>query len=420
MRPIAIILLTIAMAISSCSQRERMNPLDPHNPDTQGAASGLSIFSNRDSVFIRWNPVDVDNLVEYAIYRSQDDTDFEKMISISPEFTEYIDLDIEYDHSYRYTLQIETDYDLSAFSDTLQIVPGPHNLWVADFHGFSVQRISYDGSHRMAIQTFPTPIAFDFITGQNLGFVANYWDKQVSVIDHNINILRNIPLDDWPVDMQIDPADERIFVLLREQNTLDEYSFSGGFQKTTDLDFDVTSHFQFAYDPVSSSIWYLDLWTDSLRVSSSVCTNNLFPVANSLLNAKGIESDPLFGGCWVPAENGLHYFSIADSTRIYKPEYHILDISLNPENGDCYFVAQHNGDGSWQTGRLRGRDGYQEEILLDDAYPRLYSIQAIPGQGKHGFLVFQGDSWKLLRFDEQENLIGEVGYFDVRLDTAIE
>ena len=420
MRYFSVILLIIALLVNGCSQRERMNPLDPHNPDTQGAPSGMSIFSNRDSVFIRWNPVDINNMVEYAIYRSQGETDLEKIIGLAPEFSDYLDLQVEYDRSYRYALQIETDYDLSAFSDTLEIVPGPYNLWVADFHGFSVSRISYDGSHRMAIQSFPAPIAFAFLTGQNLGFVANYWDKQISVIDQNINILRNIPLNDSPVDMQIDPQNERILVLLREQNSLSEYGFTGELRKTTELNIDVTGHLQFAYDPVSSSIWYLDLWTDSLRVSSSVYTANLMSMANSLIHAETIESDPLFGGCWVPAQNGLHYFSINDPPRIYKPGYHILDISLNPENGDCYFVAQSNTDGSWQTGRLRGRDGYQEEILLENGYEKLYSIQAIPGSDKRGFLVFQGDNWKLLRFDAEENLIGELGYFDIRLDTAIE
>jgi len=58
--------------------------------------------------------------------------------------------------------------------------------------------------------------------------------------------------------------------------------------------------------------------------------------------------------------------------------------------------------------------------LLWNETPYLYCIQAVPGAGQSGFLVLQGGTWNLLRFDQNGNQIGAIGQYSSRLDIELD
>ncbi len=60
------------------------------------------------------------------------------------------------------------------------------------------------------------------------------------------------------------------------------------------------------------------------------------------------------------------------------------------------------------------------DIILDGAYPSLFDIQVLPGEGRVGFLVSQPTTGRILRFDPEGNLIGRLEGFGGLLEFTLE
>jgi len=145
----------------------------------------------------------------------------------------------------------------------------------------------------------------------------------------------------------------------------------------------------------------------------------------SLAYPREIAADLLEGGCWVATDSGLVRIDSSGNRSTYYPQLEVLevwDISLNPDpvNGDCYFVGRTSQDGRWQAGRLYGFPEPETEIILDDTYSFLADIQVLPGPDRVGFLVSQPSTGRILRFDPDGNLIGQLDGFDAYLEFALE
>jgi len=404
----------------ACSDRERANPFDPLNPETDGTPAGTSISSQRDTVFIRWSPMEIDDIVNYTIYRSINSAPFETLVALDPENAGYEDTDIFYDQTYRYALQVFTLHDASALSDTLRIIPGPVNFWVSDFNGFDVRRITYDGAHILRWESFSAPIAIEYSPAYGRCYIADYWEKQISIVNKNLSVLATIPLQDWPVDMEIDNESQKLYILLKDEDYLAEYSLNGQLLNLNRMPFDITNYTTFAYDPISSSFWFYDPSLGTVHVAPAAIPNSLTSTSVSIVNPGKIKADPILSGCWVPSQSGIYFLRLYGAPLSLKTDYHILDLSINPLNGDCYYVGYQRDTNQWETGRLIASRNYTDEVILDNAYPGLYKIQAIPGYSPQGFIAFQSDTWKLLRFDTRGIRIGELEYFGTRLDIVVE
>ena len=416
------LLLCIALLVLACSDRERSNPLDPTNPVTGGAPTGLVIQSNRDTVTIQWNAMAVDDLESYRIYRGIGNNEPILFDEVGARITKYKDTSVITDSVHQYTIQAVTAFSEGEHSQVQTIIPGLINFWVADISLYSgrLTRISYDGAHMLNYENFLTLSAVAFNPQTHTAWIADIWAERLYELRTDMSVKREIHLSSQPVDMAIDTTGERLFTLLMNENSVHQLSFDGYLHESILLPTTVSRYCRLAYDDITSSLW-ISNYEESLvyRYKLDNSGDNLITFTG-VQDPRDIVPDPLEGGCWVATKAGITLIFDDGSISVYKDSMNIKDISLNAVNGDCYYVGKNSNTGQWATGRLSTQESLQDEIILGNDYPYLHSIQVVPGQGPRGFLVSQAYAWKLLRFDHQGQPIGTMTGFNARLDFALE
>ncbi|UCH62257.1 MAG: fibronectin type III domain-containing protein [Fidelibacterota bacterium] len=417
-------MLTCLLAIA-CSDRERANPLDPHNPATNGAPTGFQAAANRDIATLTWDSMDVKGLEEYRIYRSVGGDSLRFRASVPDESTSFQDLNLMYDTTYTYAVQAITEWGESRLSPTDTLIPGPYNFWVADFNS-GVWRISYDGSHVLGrdYEYFNSPKAIIYQSGENRIWVADYYDQAVYFMGVNFTGTGQTGLTGRPIDIAADPSSDGVFIL---QITPDAIYYATPAGTTL-----ITNKIPVVLDPDAS--FTLDLQSSSLWLSTPTgfgdgvvyCLRPPVPggswePAASVPYPRKVAADPVVGGCWVATDSGVVRIDAARQVATYLPQLKIMDISLNPTNGDCYYIGRSHQGWQWQTGRLFGQP--EPHIILEADYSNLTGIEVLPGEGQTGFWISQAQSvysQRILRFDRDGDLIGWLGEFYNLLDFALE
>lgn len=414
-----LILVLICVFLLSCSDREHANPFDPENSNTKGAPTGVSVISNRDSVILSWNPMDVDDLLYYLVYRTDGQDYITPYDSVNSSENAFLDVNIVFDLRYRYAVQANTIFDKGILSDTVSIIPGPYNFWIADFYGFSVKRVTYDGAHILESDYFTSPIAIEADPKRNQFLIADYWNKCIYIIDKNFTTSSFIDLEDRPVDIAMNSSEGKFYILFLEQNQLATCSIPEEIIETVTLPFDVSFNTHLTYDSVASNVWISGNRADSVFQVVLKNSTPVLEIHSGIVSPGKIYADPLSGGCWVTSDSGIVRISDYGVRQIYKRNYYIADLSINSINGDCYYIGYALENGLWETGRIIQGDQEPVEILGNE-YPYLSRIQVVPGEGAQGFIVAQMGTWRIIRFDSTGNEIGELGSFDTRLDFALE
>ncbi len=133
-----------------------------------------------------------------------------------------------------------------------------------------------------------------------------------------------------------------------------------------------------------------------------------------------VAADLLTGGCWVATDSGVVRVSNTGNLATYLPELQILDISVNPVNGDCYYVGRSRDRSRTEAGRIPGDPDLQPETIVTDAGGSFEQIQVLPGDGQVGFLINEASSGQLLRVDATGQRVGRLGEFSPFLDFALE
>jgi len=421
-----LILIFICLFLISCSDREHTNPFDPENPTTKGAPTGVSVISNRDSVILKWNHMDVNDLLYYLVYRKEGKGDLATYDTVNVSVPTgslrkrtFLDTMVVFDTKYSYAMQANTVFNKGTLSDTVSIIPGPYNFWIADFYNYSVKRVTYDGVHVIKSDYFTSPIAIEADPQRNQFLIADYWNSCIYIINKNFTTNSNIKLENKPVDIAINSSEGEFYVLFLEQNQLATYSISGEKIETVTLPFDVSFNTHLTYDSVASNVWISGDRADS--VFQLVLTNSPpdLKIHSGIFNPGKIYADPLNGGCWVTSDSGIIQISYHGVRQIYKSNYYIADLSINPKNGDCYYIGcvLEKGLWNWETGFISNQGSVK---ILGNDYPYLSGIQVVPGKGAQGFIVAQMGTWRIIRFDSTGKEIGELGSFDTQLDFALE
>ena len=88
----------------SCSDRKPLNPLDPNNPYTAGKPTGLKLLPIQNTVKIIWNPVDVNDLIFYAVYKGSAGSEMFKRWEVSPDSTFILDTNVSFYETYTYAI----------------------------------------------------------------------------------------------------------------------------------------------------------------------------------------------------------------------------------------------------------------------------------------------------------------------------
>ncbi|PJF32975.1 MAG: hypothetical protein CUN57_03340, partial [Phototrophicales bacterium] len=99
------IFLTVVVfcTVLGCADRDRENPLDPKNPLTGGKPTGLTATSSQDTVFLRWDRLDITDMVGYNIYRRETNSgNFNLVDLVEPDKNRFADSNLNFETTYEY------------------------------------------------------------------------------------------------------------------------------------------------------------------------------------------------------------------------------------------------------------------------------------------------------------------------------
>lgn len=408
------------LLLCGCSSREHKNPFDPLNPETKGAPTGLGISSNRDTIIFRWNPMEVDDLEEYIVYSSNGNNPLRYFQNVGAANNQLVLVRCDYDIRYNFAVKAITKYDEGPLSDSVSIIPGPYNLLLTDYYDYTLKRLSYDGNQVYRITEINSPIALAADYERGLIFVASYWQRTIFYLNRAFEITRSVELNNQPVDMSYDAHTNRLFILEKGENRLSVYSRDGNLLERVALPLECNLQTKMALDVVSNTVWIAS--QKDATVIAVDFSNPERPVRNiaEIAISSKVDVSPVTDGCWVATDSGVVQITASGNCSFFKTEYHITDISVNPNNGDCYYVGYRRSDNCWVAGRLRFGMQITDEELLKQNYPWLYAIQVMPGASDAGFFVMQANTWRLLRFDANGQKIGELPEYSAQLDFFLE
>ena len=131
--------------LAGCSNRERLNPLDPGNPSTRGAPQGFVALAESHGVLLLWQPTGSASVRGYRISRRAGAGSFESIADLAAGADNYLDSGLTNGVDYTYHiafLLLEGGVGLPA-EDVA--TPGPALPWVVEYGRGSLDRLTADG-----------------------------------------------------------------------------------------------------------------------------------------------------------------------------------------------------------------------------------------------------------------------------------
>lgn len=369
------ILLAIIFC-SGCADRDRINPVDPVNPDTMGRPTGVSVISIQDTVKLSWDIIELKDLIGYQIYRKTSlESDFTPVILVPATVSSYSDTSVEFDVEYSYQVSAVGSTYESLPSHTVTITPGPTFNWVSDNANGQLVKLTHDAQHEL-LRT---------VRFQN-------------ILDIETNPITG---DVWVID--------RISLLFAE---LKRVSPEGNLRLPI-LQF--TSPLDAALEIRTGALWIADS-TDNIVIKLDSAGTQLFTIAE-LLNPIAVSVDQRTGDCWVADNHANRIFKIkSDGTEILASPVNlnaVQSISVNSSNGDVWVADSTRIVKIDENGNLN----LEPNQRFDFAFK-------IDVNGKTGEfwvlnLLFQFDQSTVSKFSPEGQKFFEISGFTVPEDLSI-
>ncbi len=298
----------------NCSDRPRLNPLDPKNPNTLGRPTGLNVVSMRDTVMLQWDPIDVRDLSGYQIYRQlPGEPRFSAIAQTPAGIFAFHDLGVNFGVTYSYRISALAPNFESPLSDAVTITPGPTFSWVADGSTGDLVKLTHDGMHEILRSgAFFNPFRLQIDAKRGYVWVLEkVFGSELGRLDINGRLAKRFDRIDGPADLAVDESDGSVWVADTLTNGLMKFD-SGGMRVTkNDADKKIVA---LAVHPQTSEVWALS--RDSLCVLIFSRDGELRRKASvSLTHPTDLTIDARTGKVW-----------IADGNRVIR-----LDAQGNPE-----------------------------------------------------------------------------------------
>jgi len=141
------LILVAALLLGGCVTRERSNPLDPRNQQTQGTLVGFNAIAADRVVELRWPPLQVTGILGYRVQRwrpggipqSLGVADYPANVGVAEDST------VQNDSTYVYRLVAHLATGDSALSAIDSVTPGTRRIYALAAGAPSFLRLSPDG-----------------------------------------------------------------------------------------------------------------------------------------------------------------------------------------------------------------------------------------------------------------------------------
>lgn len=361
---------------TGCADRDRINPVDPNNPDTMGRPSGVTVISIQDTVKLSWDIIELKDLIGYQIYRkSSPESDFIPLALVQPTVNLYEDTAVEFNVEYAYQISAVGSTYESLRSNTVTITPGPTFNWVSDNFNGQVVKLTHDAQHEIL----------------RAGRFQNIIDIEPNPITGDV----------WLID--------RISLLFAELIRVS----SGGKIKLPILQF--TSPLDAALEIETGALWVADS-TDNVVVKLDSAGNRLFAVTE-LSNPIAVSVEQRTGDCWVADNHANRIFRIkSDGTEILASSVNlnaVQSISVNSLSGDVWVADSTRIVKIDENGMLSLEPGQRFH------FASTIDVNANTGEVWVIDLLFQFNESTVSKFSPEGQKLFEINGFTIPEDLSI-
>jgi DNA-binding beta-propeller fold protein YncE len=188
-------------AFAGCAERERANPFDPANQNTQGRPAGFMALARDGRVELVWQAQTAAGLEGYQVWRkTANETTFHAISAVlKPTVTHYSDVGLlnGLDHDYRLYYVLASGPGAGPAEDIA--TPGPQVPWVADGADGAVLEVTADGRHFAASHNgFVRPVSVAVDTISNHVWSSDPDAAEVRVLDASTGVSLTIPVSGTP------------------------------------------------------------------------------------------------------------------------------------------------------------------------------------------------------------------------------
>jgi hypothetical protein len=361
----------LCATVWNCSERDRSNPLDPKNPDTEGKPAGFAL---------------------------------------APA-SSYTDVNLEYDQKVTYRISVSAEEYESPFSDSVSIVPGPDNYWIADLYGGMVAKLTYDARHFISYTiSLPRPIAVlpDSATGGAWVLDSMGYLYQLSADADVVTWIEGLV---EPGHITGNYSRSSIWVSNFSGTQISRYDWTGlflgafsGFKEIADIE----------WADVLESCWIADKKAKSIRLYSQ--DGDLEIEIDSTLTAPSAVSYYQKGG-WLWVADSLKLTRVWPDGKVENvldTDIPIHAISADQTNGDCWIIREA---ADWQSDLLKVTPAGIILVTVTDFYSA-ESVQANSFNG--GCLVADSGNGRIVRISQTGEVLSSQEGFITPWDIVVE
>jgi sugar lactone lactonase YvrE len=204
----------LALLLGSCTERSRLNPLDPKNPRTAGKPTGLRVIAELDTIRLSWDALALRDLTGYNVYRRlAHESGFYLLGQTSAQSNSLQDVSDRFGvaHFYRLTAAVG---DLETLpSEEVTVTPGPTVTWVADSDSRAVIKLTHDGQHEiLRSRAFFNPYRLRVDRRRGVIWVLEEYSGDFGSINNKGELLGKFDHFFEPVGLALDEEDGSIWV----------------------------------------------------------------------------------------------------------------------------------------------------------------------------------------------------------------
>ncbi|MFZ5518597.1 MAG: hypothetical protein ACOY90_18350 [Candidatus Zhuqueibacterota bacterium] len=396
------LLATGILLLLSCSDRERLNPIDPQNPETGGRPQGFRGYSEYNQATLLWPPIGLENFSGHHIYRKTvGDTAFRLIHFTPPDSNLYRDRNLVYDQSYQYCMTVKAGDFESLPGDTIRMTPGPTFIWATDVFLRYVLKITHDGStviDRIPVDGYPWDIELISSTGEL--WYTDVMLNRVLAIDRmgGQRIVDELESGE-PVALSFDARENRVWLADETLGKILVYDTQGA--KTAEYD-GFTKPYYLDADGGSGACWIADIGSD--QVVKMNRDGGIAVVIDSLYRPKCLAVNQTHGDCWVADScRVLRFSSDGELELVIDLELiHPLNVAVDSESGNCWVL-----DFSYDSYRSKlfcfSETG--EKLVEIDGFTQPENLIVNPYD--HSCIVADSGSGTVFKIDQQGQIIGE-------------
>lgn len=405
------------MLVLQCADRERLNPIDPQNPETGGKPVGLKIYSEFDVITLSWDPIQVQELMGYHVYRKiTGESAFQIVRLVAADSNQFTDINVNYTRRYSYRIAAVTAEYESPLSDSISIIPGATVIWATDVDNRRIIKISHDGLHeirRYAVDGYPWDI------------VIHPADRSIWYADIFLGFIYQIKDDSYRKYVSNNWAEPVDLALDIERGIVWGADIRGMIFKITPLSSDslqeITSvEFQSPY-AVAVNQWRGDCWVadpsarkvfiiSELTATIRSCPIDFyFPIALAIDNSDG--------SCWVADSSRILKINATGTTIIASNEdFHYANtLDLNQATDELWVIDAGSNESNPRIVKLDGAGNFLLEVT-ELAYPK----NIVVNPENNGCVVADVSTGKIYRLSATGEVLSEIGNYYFPRGLAIE